>query len=346
MNFTAKVISVILMLSLVLSVSVGFVMSAFAAEAPVIEVVAVEKDDDTVTVNIDLTEGFFNCIDIAFDTEGLDCVSITQGDAVTTASALFSANPDAPVNSNVIAIADDDGVSEGNIAVVVFEITDEDFSFSIKVTNCSVLDSDQKEEFVTPTVSGNVSDESFTTAHIHSEVINTVPADCEKDGYFIRYCSDCGETFYAEVIPSLGHTRGEWVTVVAPEINKAGEESVFCSVCGALIESRDIAPVSALVRSVSVEDKSINYKNEFTLEPSIVADEGAVYIVEYISSDTDVVIVDENGVVRGVGTGSATITCNITDSLGNVVTDTCEVNVSYSWWQWIIVILLLGFIWY
>ena len=31
---------------------------------------------------------------------------------------------------------------------------------------------------------------------------------------------------------------------------------------------------------------------------------------------------------------------------GTDISDTCEVKVSYAWWQWIIRILLLGFLWY
>ena len=56
--------------------------------------------------------------------------------------------------------------------------------------------------------------------------------------------------------------------------------------------------------------------------------------------------VDENGNVYAAKTGSATITVTITDEYGNKVTDTCDVNVQYTWWQWIIVIVLFGWIWY
>ena len=60
----------------------------------------------------------------------------------------------------------------------------------------------------------------------------------------------------------------------------------------------------------------------------------------------DVIGMDEFGEVYAAGEGSAEITCTVTDEYGNVVTDTCEVKVSYAWWQWIIRILLLGFLWY
>ena len=70
------------------------------------------------------------------------------------------------------------------------------------------------------------------------------------------------------------------------------------------------------------------------------------YTVEYSSSNPSVAYVDEFGEVYAAGEGSAEITCTVTDEYGNVVTDTCEVKVSFAWWQWIIRILLLGFLWY
>lgn len=44
--------------------------------------------------------------------------------------------------------------------------------------------------------------------------------------------------------------------------------------------------------------------------------------------------------------GTATITCTVTDSNGNTVTDTCNVTVKYNFGQWLIVIILFGWIWY
>lgn len=101
------------------------------------------------------------------------------------------------------------------------------------------------------------------------------------------------------------------------------------------------------VNSVNVEESiNLTYKSSGTLVPQISADSGAKYTVEYSSSNPNVASVDVNGKITTNDTGSATITCSVTDEYGNVVTDTCEVNVSYSWWQWIIVIVLFGWIWY
>ncbi len=65
--------------------------------------------------------------------------------------------------------------------------------------------------------------------------------------------------------------------------------------------------------------------------------------IEWISSNTSVVMVDDNGNITPTGTGSATITAKVN---GTQINDTCTVTVSYAWWQWIIVIVLFGWIWY
>lgn len=102
----------------------------------------------------------------------------------------------------------------------------------------------------------------------------------------------------------------------------------------------------ASVNSVSVSDVTLNYKKSATIKPTVKADDGAEYTVEYSSSNTKVATVDENGKIYGAKKGSATITCTVTDSNGNIVTDTCKVTVKYSFGQWLIVILLFGWIWY
>lgn len=108
-----------------------------------------------------------------------------------------------------------------------------------------------------------------------------------------------------------------------------------------------IADVKATVKAVGIEHNvTINYKSNYVLTPEIVADPEAEYTVEYKSSDDSVVKVDQNGKLYGAKKGNATITCTVTDSFGNVVTDECNVNIDYSTGQWMIIIFLFGWIWY
>ena len=92
----------------------------------------------------------------------------------------------------------------------------------------------------------------------------------------------------------------------------------------------------------------MNYKKSTTLKPQIDADNGVKYTVKYSSSNTKVATVDKNGKVTATkrGSGSATITCTVTDEFGNTVTDTCKVNVKLSFGQILITYVLFGWIWY
>ena len=65
--------------------------------------------------------------------------------------------------------------------------------------------------------------------------------------------------------------------------------------------------------------------------------------VIYASSNPDIVSVDTNGNITALKPGNATITATQVD-YGE--TDTCTVTVKYAWWQILIRILLLGFLWY
>ncbi len=100
------------------------------------------------------------------------------------------------------------------------------------------------------------------------------------------------------------------------------------------------------VKAVALGDVSINYKSSTTLKPTVTADEGVTYAVSYTSSNPNAVSVDGSGRVTGLKKGSATVTCTVTDSYGNTVRDSCTVSVNYTWWQWIIIIVLFGWLWY
>lgn len=109
---------------------------------------------------------------------------------------------------------------------------------------------------------------------------------------------------------------------------------------------KNATPARATVKAVSISDFTINYRFSTSLKPQITADEGAKYSVKYESSDPNVASVDNNGRVTGEKRGTAVITCTVTDEYGNEAKDTCAVSVDYTVWQWIIIILLFGWLWY
>ena len=66
--------------------------------------------------------------------------------------------------------------------------------------------------------------------------------------------------------------------------------------------------------------------------------------VTYTSNDTGIVTVDGGGRVSAVRGGLGTAIITVSD--GSEISDTVTVTVQYAWWQWIIMYLLFGWIWY
>lgn len=122
--------------------------------------------------------------------------------------------------------------------------------------------------------------------------------------------------------------------------------TLYCKLCGEIIRTEPIPKISGKVSAVSINDASLDYKKSTTIKPAITADEGVKYTVKYESSNPKIATVDENGKVYAAKKGDATITCTVTDEYGNTVKDTCKVTVNYNFGQWLIIILLFGWIWY
>ena len=102
-----------------------------------------------------------------------------------------------------------------------------------------------------------------------------------------------------------------------------------------------------VVYSVAFDaDVTLLCKKSVTLAPVVQADPDASCKTVFSSSNEKVATVDENGVVFGVKRGTATVTCTVTDETGVERSAQCTVTVRYTWWQWIIVILLFGWLWY
>ena len=64
--------------------------------------------------------------------------------------------------------------------------------------------------------------------------------------------------------------------------------------------------------------------------------------VTWSSSNEKVVRVGQDGTLTATGRGSATVTA----TAGDGSTASCRVTVRYTIWQWIIMIVLFGWIWY
>ncbi len=167
---------------------------------------------------------------------------------------------------------------------------------------------------------------------------------CTEQGY-TTYTCPCGDSYVGDIVPVKSHTPGEWVVTKSATSTQSGVKTQFCTECDTVLGT-EIIPATGKVNGITIDDINMNYKNSTTIIPNIIVDSGVNYTVTYRSSNNSVARVDENGNVYASGRGRAKITCVATDEYGNTVTDTCDVEVTYTWWQWIIVIVLFGWLWY
>ena len=191
--------------------------------------------------------------------------------------------------------------------------------------------------------------DSYVDALGHDYKAVVTKPTCTEQGYTTYTCSRCNDSYKADYVPAKGHTDGEWKVTKQPTLTSEGIRTLYCSVCEKVIRTESIPKLTqGRVHSVKIDDVSLNYKKSTTLKPAIKADNGVKYTVKYESSNPKVATVDQNGNVTATkrGSGSATITCTVTDQYGNVVKDTCKVNVSLTFGQKIIVYVLFGWIWY
>lgn len=233
---------------------------------------------------------------------------------------------------------------------MVYGVTDYSDGFTLTSDNLVYIDqSEGKDGKVTLTYKPSKTDEA--TVIVVGDFGSGIEARKVefKTGYTVTWNIDgktvteiyaAGDKLTPPTVPSKsGYTFKGWDKSVPSTM--PASDLTFTAVYEKNVEKKN-------VKSVSIDDISLNYKKSTTLKPTIKADDGAKYKVEYSTSNAKVATVDKNGKVTATkrGSGTATITCTVTDSNGNVVKDTCKVNVSLTWWQWIIIIVLFGWIWY
>lgn len=83
-------------------------------------------------------------------------------------------------------------------------------------------------------------DKVDASGHTHTAVV-TAPTCTEKG--FTTYTCECGDTYVADYVDANGHTAGDWEIVTPAEIGVAGLEQRKCTVCGEVVDEREIAPI-------------------------------------------------------------------------------------------------------
>lgn len=108
----------------------------------------------------------------------------------------------------------------------------------------------------------------------------------------------------------------------------------------------NIEAIKNRAKSVSVSDKTVQYKSKEIISPTIDIGSDTEYTTIFESSNPNIVEVDSFGNILTHGIGKSTITVTVVDQYENQVSDSCVLTIYYTWWQKLIRILLLGFIWY
>ncbi len=164
------------------------------------------------------------------------------------------------------------------------------------------------------------------------------------------HCSKCNAVIKAQTtIPATGHKWSEWIIAIEPTTITDGIKTRVCKNCNTM-QNQSIPMLESTtseVKSVDLgEDNiAINYHNGYKFNPNVVTEGNIDYNVEFSSSNSKIVSVDENGNIYGNKKGSAVITCTVTDANGKVATDTCNVNVTFNFGQWLLYIICFGWIW-
>lgn len=84
-------------------------------------------------------------------------------------------------------------------------------------------------------------EEISATGHDYVAVV-TAPT-CTEGGYTTYTCSVCNDSYVGDETAATGHTAGEWEVVTPAEIGVAGLEQRKCTVCGAVIDEKEIPAI-------------------------------------------------------------------------------------------------------
>ena len=238
------------------------------------------------------------------------------------------------------------GYVNGNIRVMNFEDIPLEIG-TIYTQHCGNGYYDDSESYAVEFLNGNTIEASTDTLDI--QPLLKVTVNYNPSGGIV---TETSKTVY----------EGEYVTL--PTATKAGYSLLGWSTIGdetAIFDAGSSYKVTAdtslvavwennpilrpSVQSVSIADVTFRYRTDAAVQPQITADNGAKYTVQYASSNPNIAV-DENGNIHAAKRGTANVTVTVTDEFGGTVSDTCTVTVKYAWWQWLILIFLLGFIWY
>lgn len=102
----------------------------------------------------------------------------------------------------------------------------------------------------------------------------------------------------------------------------------------------------SLINKLKVKVNGLNlmHKEEAKIRTIITNADAKKCSYAYFSSNPGVAEVDDEGNITTKAPGKTTITCIVADENGRTAESTCTVKVKFTFWQWVIWLLLLGFL--
>ncbi len=172
----------------------------------------------------------------------------------------------------------------------------------------------------------------------------TNSASCTKDGKTVYtataifYGTPYKDTQTVINTPAFGHSYGDWITVTEAKPGIEGKEKRICSTCQNE-EEKAIAALPVLLEKLELisppSTTSYSYKSNISKE--------GLQINGYYNNG-DIIDVTEKVKIKNFDAASVGTKTATAELEGQSVT--FNYTVSYTWWQWIIRILLLGIFWY
>lgn len=174
------------------------------------------------------------------------------------------------------------------------------------------------------------------------------PPGCDSWGYVYNECAGCGYHWIDSYFPPQ-HSPSDWEITDAAVPGHDGQREKRCIVCGELLESESYAYVEP--EPVYVEETVTIYGCETTETLGVQYKSSAQAMhaadasgpLEWVSENPEIASVDQDGTIHGLARGTATVRYASEDGLFSGV---CTVTVYYSFWQWLIIILGFGWLWY
>lgn len=361
-RFLAIFITVVTIFNIALMTSV----SSTAAYANALSLNLVKETDDYVWLSIKLEKGSIQNVDLEVKTVNKEkigkCVKIVESDYL---KARAEDNKSILVytmyeKTQIFALASVDGISEVGTVLVTYKfakklaanVTSDDFELVIDTIGIDSVNNllhyvgliiSGTDKLVFELIKSDGSKEIYIASSITDMmgdpgcIVGELTA---TDGTVFDYTL----TWYSELVNDkvlFDRNKNQQLTIngiVSNEIQN--NKWIKNAIDAAKAEYTDE------VNGVELNDVSLNYKGSAQLNPIVSVGGNPTYEVKYESSNSKVVSVDANGKINAKQQGTATITCYVMDETGCMVKDDCTVKVSLTWWQWIIKIVLFGWIWY